>query len=69
MIKREQYLQKIIPLIDKPFIKVITGIRRCGKSVILKQLIELFHESGVADRKIIYYNFESLVNVEIANYL
>jgi len=69
MIKREQYLQKIIPLIDKPFIKVITGIRRCGKSVILKQLIELFHESGVDDRKIIYYNFESLVNVEIDNYL
>jgi len=69
MIKREQYLQKIIPLIDKPFIKVITGIRRCGKSVILKQLIDLFHESGIKDEKIIYYNFESLVNVEIDGYL
>ena len=69
MIKREQYLQKIIPLIDKPFIKVITGIRRCGKSVILKQLIDLFHESGIDDDKIIYYNFESLVHVEIDSYL
>ena len=69
MIKREQYLQKIIPLIDKPFIKVITGIRRSGKSVILKQLIDLFRESGINESKIIYYNFESLVNVDIDGYL
>ena len=69
MIKRELYLHRIIPLIDKPFIKVITGIRRCGKSVILKQLIELFHESGIKDEKIIYYNFESLVHVDIDGYL
>lgn len=69
MINRELYLHRIIPLIDKPFIKVITGIRRCGKSVILKQLIELFHESGIKDEKIIYYNFESLVHVDIDGYL
>jgi len=69
MIKREQYLQKIILLIDKPFIKVITGIRRCGKSVILKQIIDLLQESGIKEDKIIYYNFESLVNVEIDGYL
>ncbi|MEI6754670.1 MAG: ATP-binding protein [Paludibacter sp.] len=69
MIRREKYLQQIIPLIDKPFIKVITGIRRCGKSVILKQLIDLFLQNGIENDKIIYYNFESLLHIEIDDYL
>jgi predicted AAA+ superfamily ATPase len=69
MIIRDKYLQQIIPLIDKPFIKVITGIRRCGKSVILKQLIDLLLENGVDKEKIIYYNFESLLHIEIDSYL
>ena len=38
MFKRELYIKKIRPYIDKPFIKVLTGIRRSGKSVILKLL-------------------------------
>ena len=65
MIERNQYLNKIKPLINKPFIKVITGIRRCGKSVILKQLIDLFIENGINENKIIYFNFESLEHAEI----
>jgi len=69
MIQRERYLQQIIPLIDKPFIKVITGIRRCGKSYILKQLIELFRAAGIEEQRIIYYNFESLIHIEIDGYL
>lgn len=69
MIIREDYLQQIKPLIDKPFIKVLTGIRRCGKSVILTQLIDLFRESGIHESKIIYYNFESLAHIEIDGYL
>ncbi len=69
MIIREHYLQQIKPFIDKPFIKVLTGIRRCGKSVILKQLIELLRETGVEERRILYYNFESLIHIEIDSYL
>ena len=38
MIARDSYIQKIIPFIDKPFVKVITGIRRCGKSTIMQLL-------------------------------
>ena len=40
MIKREHYLAQIEPFVDSDLIKVITGIRRCGKSVILKQLAQ-----------------------------
>ena len=40
MIKRDIYLQKLINFKDKQLIKVITGIRRCGKSVILLQIID-----------------------------
>ncbi len=69
MILRENYLQQISPLIDKPFIKVLTGIRRCGKSVILTQLIDLLRKSGILESKIIYYNFESLSHIEIDDYL
>ena len=36
MINREQYMEQIVPFIDKPFVKVITGIRRSGKSVVLR---------------------------------
>ncbi len=40
MIKRTKYLQKIIPFIDKPLIKVIIGVRRSGKTVLLSQIRE-----------------------------
>ncbi len=60
MIKRNLYLKQIKPFIDKPLIKVITGIRRSGKSVILKLLKEELLEKGVEERQIIYLNLESL---------
>jgi predicted AAA+ superfamily ATPase len=60
MIKRNLYLKQIKPFIDKPLIKVITGIRRSGKSVILKLLKENLLEKGVGESQIIYLNFESL---------
>lgn len=40
MVKREQYLERIRPFYDSEMVKVITGIRRCGKSTIMKQIIE-----------------------------
>ena len=47
MIKREMYLEKIRNLYDSELIKVITGIRRCGKSVLLMQIMEELKEKGL----------------------
>lgn len=59
MIIRDKYLSKIRPFYDVDLIKVITGIRRCGKSVILTQIIEELKKNGVKDNQIVYINFES----------
>ena len=58
MIIREKYLSKIRPFYNYDLIKVITGIRRCGKSVILRQIINEIREFGIKDENIIYMNFE-----------
>lgn len=55
MIIREQYLKKIRPFYDSDLIKVITGIRRCGKSVVLSQIMDEIKEHS---NNIIYLNFE-----------
>ena len=59
MINRELYMEQITPFIDKPFVKVITGIRRCGKSVVLRLIREELLRRGVSEDHIIYMNFES----------
>jgi len=68
MIKRDLYLDKIRPLIGKDIIKVLTGIRRCGKSSILHLIIEELIESGVSEDNIILINFESAKYSEIESY-
>lgn len=60
MIKRDLYLNKLCDYIDKPLIKVITGIRRCGKSAILLLLRDELLKKGITEKRIIYLNFESL---------
>ena len=62
MIKRDLYLAKIKPFIDKPVIKVITGMRRCGKSVILYLLREKLLERRIGKDRILYINFESQIH-------
>ncbi len=68
MLKRNYYLNKIRDFYNvNSLIKVLCGLRRSGKSVILQQIIEEIKESGVKDDHIIYINFESLDYVNITN--
>ena len=69
MIIREKYLSKIRPFYEHDLIKVITGIRRCGKSVILKQIMNELKENGVKDEQIIYINFEFEEHYNLCNHL
>lgn len=55
MIKREKYIAQIRPFYESDLIKIITGIRRCGKSVVLEQVKE---ELSSQNKKILYLNFE-----------
>ena len=59
MIRRDLYLDKLSNFIDKPLIKVITGIRRSGKSMVLKLLQEELRRRHVSEEQILYLNFES----------
>lgn len=58
VIIREKYLSKIRPFYDQDLIEVVTGIRRCGKSVIMKQIIEELKQNKVDNEHVIYLNFE-----------
>lgn len=58
MVIRERYLKAIRPFYNQDLIKVLIGIRRCGKSVILMQIIEELKASGIDNEHIIYINFE-----------
>ena len=58
MIKREMYLKKIRDSYDSELIKIIVGVRRSGKSVLMMQIIEELKEKGIQDDHIIYINFE-----------
>jgi len=58
MIKRDLYLNKIRPFMQTDLIKIIVGIRRSGKSTLMKQIIEELKETGVKDNQIVYLNFE-----------
>lgn len=66
-IKRDYYLNEIVPLIDKDIIKVITGIRRCGKSVILSQIVDEVKKMGVNEDNILIMNFDSANFQNISN--
>lgn len=57
-VKRDFYLEQLTPYIDEDLIKVLTGVRRCGKSVLLKQIINLLQERGIKSEHIVFLNFE-----------
>lgn len=61
MINRPLYTEKIMAYTDTPFVKVLTGVRRCGKSTILKMIMEkLQNESGISADQIVYMRFDSM---------
>lgn len=68
MIKRESYINEIKKFMNKPIIKVITGMRRSGKSIILKLISEELINEGVSSNNIIYINFESLMFSELTDF-
>ncbi len=67
IIKREKYLSKIRPFYDSKYIKVITGIRRCGKSEIILQIIQELKDNGTSEKNIIYLNLEDEKGRKIKN--
>ena len=68
MLKRDEYIKQIVPFIDKDVIKVLKGIRRSGKSVMLKLLMEELKNRGINENQFIYINFENLKYRNLKNY-
>jgi len=67
LIKRDQYLEKLRPFVGSKLIKVITGVRRSGKSKILELFIEELKAKGVSEDNILLLNFESEKNAGICD--
>ncbi len=65
MTKRELYIEKIKTFINKDIIKVLTGIRRSGKSVMLKLIMEELKQNKIDEKQFININFENLINREL----
>ena len=68
MVERREYLNRLIKWKDEQVIKVVTGIRRCGKSTLLLQYQDKLKASGVSDERIISINFEELEHEELQDY-
>ena len=68
MILRKNYLQKLTDAKDTEFIKVITGVRRCGKSTLLLMFKDYLLKNGIKEKNIIYINFESAMYDDIKDF-
>lgn len=68
VIERTEYLNKLIAFKDKQLIKVVTGVRRCGKSTLLTIYQNRLREQGVSDEQIITINFEDMDYEELTDY-
>ncbi|MCD8010074.1 MAG: ATP-binding protein [Lachnospiraceae bacterium] len=68
MIERTEYLQRLLSWKDEMVIKVVTGLRRCGKSTLLRQYQNLLLDRGVEGAQIISINFEELENEPLLDY-
>lgn len=68
MVQRKEYLEKLIEWKDDDVIKVVTGIRRCGKSTLLMQYQDYLKSIGIDENQIIAVNFEELEYEELCDY-
>ena len=68
LIQREEYLNKLIALKDRKIIKVVTGVRRCGKSKLLEMYRQWLLEQGVEEERIVSINFEDLDFEDLTDY-
>lgn len=68
MVQRKEYLDQLINWKDEQVIKVVTGIRRCGKSTLLLQFQQWLKENGVTDEQIVSVNFEELEYEDLLDY-
>lgn len=68
MVIREKYLNKLIEAKDTEFIKVITGVRRSGKSTLLLMFKDYLLNNNISEKNIIHINFESAIYDDITNY-
>ena len=68
MVQRKEYLEQLISWKDEQVIKIVTGIRRCGKSTLLKQYQNWLIENGAAQEQIISVNLEELEYEELLDY-
>lgn len=68
IIQRTEYLNKLIAFKDKQLIKIVTGIRRCGKSTLLKMYQDWLVKQNVEDEQIISINFEDIDYEELTDY-
>lgn len=69
MIQRREYLSKISPYMGKPVVKAIVGLRRVGKSVFIRQLMDSLVSDGISEQNILYVDMESLKFDFIRTYL
>ena len=61
MILRPDYIEAVKPFMDAPLVKILTGVRRCGKSTVLKMIMEkLQQEHGVPSERIVSMRFDSM---------
>lgn len=67
MVKRDLYLNRISSLIDKDIIKIIVGVRRCGKSYMFNLIIEELLKRGIDKENILLINFESAKYRNVSN--
>lgn len=68
LVQRKEYLDKLIAFKDKQIIKIVTGIRRCGKSTLLKLYQDWLKEKGVSEDRIVSINFEDIDYEELTDY-
>ena len=67
LIERKQYIQQLRDLKDQNIIKVVTGVRRCGKSTLLQMFAEELIRSGIEEAQVQFYNFEDLDTLAIGD--